>query len=141
MTIEIQTAHQRVNMQDKLPITITSEGQFSNALTPLLHKLEMWLNFQALKANWYENEESILAFHFTLIRQLEEKPQVSLANHWTIGPGYAFLYHSDKLTTNAYITIADLVKNPHNIEHTIKSRLTEVTNAVVIQHGFDRITC
>jgi len=128
-------------MQDKLPITISSDGQFSSALAPLLHKLEMWLNFQALKANWYENEKHILSFHFTLIRQLTEKPQVSKTNHWTVNPGYAFLYDSEQLTTHAYITIEDLVKNPKNIEHTIKYRLTEVTNTIATQHGLTSIKC
>lgn len=60
-------------MQEQLPITISADSGFSSSLKPLLVELEMWLNFQALKADWYGDEACILAFDFTLVRSLEEK--------------------------------------------------------------------
>ena len=38
-------------MYNSLPITVVADQTFSSVLSPLIKKLEMWINFQALKAN------------------------------------------------------------------------------------------
>lgn len=122
-------------MQEALPITVAGDEKFSSSLKPLLNKLEMWLNFQALKANWYGDEDLTLIFDFTLVRTLEEKTKNMSADNWTIETGFAYHYESSNLTTVAFIAIADLVQNKTGVEQSIKSRLTRVANAVAKQHG------
>ena len=136
-------------MQAALPITITADGQFSSSLDPLLNKLEMWINYQALKAQWFANETCSLYFDFKLIRSLDEKAQLTSDNQWVVTPGYAYHYDNNNLNispnnsinnnnvynTTAYIAVADLVKGGVGIEQAIKSRLTAVTNIIAAQHG------
>lgn len=122
-------------MQEALPITITADENFSSALRPLLHKLEMWINFQALKANWYGDEDLTLVFNFTLVRTLEEKSKEMAEKDWLVETGFAYHYEKDTFTTSAFIAIADLVKNKTGVEQAIKSRLTRVANAVAKKHG------
>ena len=109
------------NMQQGLPITIAADGQFSNSLKPLLARLEMWINFQALKADWYGNEDCILSFDFTLVRTLEEKMQHLTADNWTVASGYAYHYDSSRLTTIAFIAVDDLGQSGIGIEQAIKA--------------------
>ncbi len=126
-------------MQQELPITIAADGQFSNSLKPLLTKLEMWINFQALKADWYCNEDFTLSFDFTLVRTLEEKTQhltAAGAGSWIVEPGYAYHYESSRLTTIAFIAVDDLVQGGVGIEQAIKARLAGVANTIALQHGF-----
>ena len=122
-------------MQETLPITVTADERFSNSIKPLLNKLEMWLNFQALKANWYGDEDLTLIFDFTLVRTLEEKTKNMSADNWTIETGFAYHYESSNQTTIAFIAIADLVQNKTGVEQSIKSRLTRVANAIAKQHS------
>ncbi|QDO85626.1 hypothetical protein FM037_23135 [Shewanella psychropiezotolerans] len=125
-------------LQQGLPITIVADGQFSNSLKPLLTQLEMWINFQALKADWYGNEDLILSFDFTLVRSLEEKIQqiteVSVES-WVVESGYAYHYESSCLTTIAFIAVDDLAQGGVGIEQAIKDRLTAVANAIGVEHG------
>lgn len=127
-------------MQQGLPITIVADGQFSNSLKPLLAKLEAWINFQALKAGWYGNEECILSFDFTLIRALEEKMQQLTADNWIVDSGYAYHYNSSRLTTIAFIALDDLDKSAMGTEQAIKARLTAVANIIALQHGLLALT-
>ncbi|WP_076410412.1 hypothetical protein [Shewanella sp. UCD-KL12] len=122
-------------LQQALPITIAADGQFSHSLKPLLTQLEMWINFQALKADWYSNENLVLNFDFTLVRSLEEKTQGLSAEGWTLGVGYAYHFESSNLTTIAFIAVDDLVQGGVGIEQGIKARLTAVANAVGLKHG------
>ncbi|WP_065187830.1 hypothetical protein [Shewanella woodyi] len=131
-------------MQEDLPITIAADGQFSSALKPLLMKLEMWINFQALKADWYGNEDFILSFDFTLVRSLDEKVQQitatgadsnESAESWVVKQGYAYHYQSSHLMTIAFIAVDDLLEDGVGIEQAIKDRMTSVANVVASQHG------
>lgn len=120
-------------LQQELPITIGAEPRFSNSLKPLLTQLEMWINFQALKADWYGDEDVVLKFDFTLIRSLDEK-QLS-AERWVEEAGYAYHYETSNLTTIAFIAVDDLVQGGVGIELGIKTRLLAVANAVALEHG------
>jgi hypothetical protein len=128
------------NMQQELPITIVAEGKFSNSLKPLLIQLELWINFQAVKADWYGNEDCILSFDFTLVRTLEEKTPLLTAvstegaEGWIVESGYAYQYDSS-LKTIAFIAVNDLIQNGTGIEQAIKDRLLSVANAIGLQHG------
>lgn len=125
--------------EETLPITITADDSFSSALTPLLHKLEMWINFQTLKADWYGNENHVLIFHYTIVRTIAEKSDMMIGADWEIDNGFAYHYQSQTLTTNAFIAIADLVKNQTAVEQAIKSRITRVANAIAKQHGLTSV--
>ncbi|MCL1051867.1 hypothetical protein L2755_19880 [Shewanella abyssi] len=131
----------KANMQQGLPITIVADGKFSNSLKPLLTQLELWINFQAVKADWYGNEDCILSFDFTLVRTLEEKSQLltavsaESAEGWIVESGYAYLYDSSSLKTIAFIAVDDLVQGGVGIELAIKARLTSVANAIGLQHS------
>ncbi|GIU14207.1 hypothetical protein [Shewanella sp. MBTL60-007] len=119
-----------VAMQEQLPITISADSGFSSSLKPLLVQLEMWLNFQALKADWYGDESCILAFDFTLVRSLEEKALDSKNQSWIVEDGYAYCYDSASLKTTAFIAVADLLESGVGIEQAIKARLVAVANEV-----------
>lgn len=129
------------DMQQGLPITIVADGQFSDSLTPLLAQLEMWLNFQALKSDWYGNEDIVLSFDFTLVRSLDEKLQQlksvpgASAESWVVGSGFAYHYESSSLATIAFIAVDDLVKGGTGIEQGIKTRLISVANKIGMLHG------
>lgn len=130
-------------MQQEFPIRVMADGNFSNSLTPLLAELEMWVNFQALKADWYGDEDFILLFDFTLVRTLEkndlsrmpivnEESVQNAANErrWVVESGYAYVYDSHRLVTTALIAVDDLLKGGAGIEQAIKARLLAVANAV-----------
>lgn len=95
----------------------------------------MWINFQALKADWYSNEDCTLSFDFSLIRKLEEKTQHLSTDNWIIASGYAYHYDSSRLTTIAFIALDDLAQSGVGIERAIKARLTAVANMIALQHG------
>lgn len=122
-------------MQQRLPITIAADGQFSKSLNPLLTKLEKWINFQALKADWYSNENRLLSFDFTLIKNMEKKTQDLTSDNWIVEPSFAYHYNHSSLTTIAFVAVDDLVKNS-GIEQAIKARLTDVANIIALQNGF-----
>ena len=131
-------------MNQGFPITIVADGQFSDSLKPLLIQLEMWINFQALKAEWYGNEDFVLNFDFTLVKNLEEKQQqltaaregnAESAESWVVESGYAYHYESSRLTTIAFIAVDDLTQDGVGIEEAIKARLIAVTNAIASSVG------
>lgn len=119
-------------MHDSLPITVAADQAFSSTLAPLIKKLEMWINFQALKANWYQDERIILSFNFMLVKTIEEK-QLPL-EHWVVDTGVAYQHQSNNLNTQALIAIEDLIKINKGIEQAIKNRLIRVANAVAKQY-------
>jgi hypothetical protein len=129
--------------QETLPIQIIADQTFSSALNPLLNKLEMWINFQALKANWYGDDACILSFHFTLVRALaddlsfisSEKNAEINKEDWIIDNHVAYCYQQKNLTTSAYIAVTDLIKTKTNIESDIKKRLIQVTNTIAKKHA------
>lgn len=134
-------------MQQQLPITITADSRFSSSLKPLLTQLEMWINFQALKADWFGDEACILSFEFTLVRTIEEQGLNASAasekgavaasgKEWNVESGYAYFYDSENLKTIAYIAVADLLEAGVAIEQGIKLRLVAVANNVGAEHGF-----
>jgi len=151
MTKEKSEAQVIEELQQGLPITIAADSRFSSSLKPLLTELEMWINFQALKADWYGNEDFVLSFDFTLVRSLDEKVQQletarascnvsnasngSAAAAWNIEKGYAYHYESSKLTTIAFIAVDDLLEAGAGIEQGIKDRLIAVANAVAKSVG------
>ena len=122
-------------MQQGFPITIVADGQFSDSLKPLLTQLEMWINFTALKAEWYGNEDYILSFDFTLLRSLEEKKLLLSEDNWVVESGYAYHYESSNQTTIAFIAVDDLAQDGVGIEESIKARLIAVANAVTSSVG------
>ncbi|WP_299660986.1 hypothetical protein [uncultured Psychromonas sp.] len=119
-------------MYNSLPITVVADQTFSSVLSPLIKKLEMWINFQALKANWYEDERIILSINFMLVKTIEEKQLTT--EHWVVDTGIAYQHQGNNLNTQALIAIADLVKLNKGIEQAIKNRLIQVANAIAKQH-------
>ncbi|WOT04487.1 hypothetical protein [Shewanella youngdeokensis] len=125
----------QTDMQEQFPITILAENGFSSSLKPLLTQLEMWINFQALKADWFGDEACILSFEFTLVRGLEDKVLDSKNHNWITGDGYAYCYDRESLKTTAFIAVADLLEAGVGIEQGIKLRLVSVANSVGSEHG------
>ncbi|WP_299808143.1 hypothetical protein [uncultured Shewanella sp.] len=144
----------KIEKQEQLPITIGADSGFSSSLKPLLLELEMWINFQALKADWYGDEACILAFDFTLVRSLEDKgldsseecaaascdeisgsAAASSNEKWIVEDGYAYCYDSTSLNTTAFIAVADLLEAGVGIDQAIKGRLVGVVNSIGKLHG------
>ena len=121
-------------MQQQLPITILADSRFSSSLKPLLTQLEMWINFQALKADWFGDEASILSFEFTLVRTIEEQVQDFKSENWVVKSGYAYSYDCKSLKTTAFIAVADLLEAGVGIEQGLKQRLVAVANSVASEH-------
>lgn len=125
----------QTDMQEQLPITILADSRFSSLLKPLLTQLEMWINFQALKADWFGDEACILSFEFTLVRTIEEQVQDFKSENWVVKSGYAYSYDCKSLKTTAFIAVADLLETGVGIEQGIKQRLVDVANSVANEHG------
>ena len=125
----------QTDMQEQLPITILADSRFSSSLKPLLTQLEMWINFQALKADWFGDEACILSFEFTLVRTIEERVQDFKSENWVVKSGYAYSYDCKSLKTTAFIAVADLLESGVAIEQGIKQRLVAVANSVASEHG------
>ncbi|MEZ9198316.1 hypothetical protein [Shewanella sp. 10N.286.54.B9] len=125
----------QTDMQEQLPITILADSRFSSSLKPLLTQLEMWINFQALKADWFGDEACILSFEFTLVRTIEEQVQDFKSENWVVKSGYAYSYDCKSLKTTAFIAVADLLESGVGIEQGIKQRLLDVANSVGAEHG------
>lgn len=123
------------DMQEQLPITMLADSRFSSSLKPLLTQLEMWINFQALKADWFGDEACILSFEFTLVRTIEERVEDFKSENWVVKSGYAYSYDCKSLKTTAYIAVADLLEAGVGIEQGIKQRLVSVANSVGAEHG------
>ena len=153
----------QTDMQEQLPITILADSRFSSSLKPLLTQLEMWINFQALKADWFSDEACILSFEFTLVRTIEEQALQASAEatsekdataasangaeaasgkgaaaacdkEWRVESGYAYSYDCESLKTTAFIAVADLLESGVGIEQGIKLRLVAVANSVASEH-------
>ncbi len=127
-------------MQQGLPITITAEKQFSRSLKPLLNKLEMWINYQALKVNWYGSENCTLLFDFSLVRTIDEKSLQINIDNWITETGYAYCYDASNSQTTAFIAVNDLLQNGVGIEKAIKERIIFVANIVAMQHKLQPLT-
>ncbi|QLE86618.1 hypothetical protein FLM48_16995 [Shewanella sp. Scap07] len=127
-------------MQQEFPMTVIADGNFSKSLNPLLAQLEMWLNFQALKTDWYANEACVLTFSFTLVNTLASKAEQIAAPSWVQQAGVAYHHDSDKLATVAFIAVADIVQAGAGIEQAIKDRLLTVANEVGRQHGLQSLS-
>ena len=128
----------------QFPMTISAAGNFSDSLKPLLAELEMWLNFQALKADWYSNEAHVLQFNFSLVRSLTDAMAQQMketdSSSWVVAGGYAYLFEANTLHTEAYIAVDDLLKSGIGIEREIKTRLLAVANAVAVEHDLLRLS-
>ena len=128
----------------QFPMTISAAGNFSDSLKPLLAELEMWLNFQALKADWYSNEAHVLQFNFSLVRSLTDAMAQQIketdSSTWVVAGGYAYLFEAKTLHTEAYIAVDDLLKSGIGIEREIKTRLLAVANAVAVEHDLLRLS-
>ncbi|GIU49347.1 hypothetical protein TUM4438_32750 [Shewanella sairae] len=128
----------------QFPMTITAAANFSDSLKPLLTELEMWLNFQALKADWYSNEAHVLQFDFCLVRSLDEamvqQGRETDRSRWVVAGGYAYLFEVKNLHTKAYIAVDDLLKSGTGIEREIKTRLLAVANAVAVEHDLLKLS-
>lgn len=128
----------------QFPMTISAAGNFSDSLKPLLAELEIWLNFQALKADWYSNEAHVLQFNFSLVRSLTDAMAQQMketdSSNWVVDGGYAYLFEAKTLNTKAYIAVDDLLKSGIGIEREIKTRLLAVANAVAVEHDLLRLS-
>lgn len=125
----------KIEKQEQLPITISADSGFSSSLKSLLVELEMWINLQALKADWYGDETCILAFDFTLVKSLEDKGLDSKNQSWIVEDGYAYCYDCESLKTTAFIAVTDLLEAGVGIELAFKGRLVAVVNGVGKKHG------
>ncbi len=73
-------------MDTDLPITLTTKGLFEandKSSGFLISKLEAWLNFKALSANWYANEAMIVKMAFTVLPEAHFMDlQVDSKDNW-----------------------------------------------------------
>ena len=135
-------------MQDDLPIKVSSKGLFEQddkSSSFLIHKLEAWLNFQALLANWYQDESQITHFSFQVLPESQfYQHQLDQELIWKSFelPGVTGVYHHDEEQSSfeSYLMLSnseldDMMKHPANVEARLKQKLRATINvqAVIYQ--------
>ena len=128
-------------MDESLPIQVTSEGLFEKgdqSSERLFQKLEAWLNFQTLLANWYQDESLVIKIKLSLMPENvfygHELDQTltwqSFENKTLTG-----VYHHNQSNTefDSYLMLSkadlnDMMSHPEKVENLFKQKLKFAIN-------------
>lgn len=126
-------------MNEALPITFTTQGLFESGDSKsefLIEKLEAWLNYRGLCANWYADEAMVISMAICLLpEKLFLSHQVDQSKSWSTLSMPTALYHHDEqqrhfqcylMLSNAEID--DAMKAPQMLEQTLQVKLAAVAN-------------
>ena len=134
-------------MQSDLPITLTTKGLFEaddKNSQFLLSKLEGWLNFKALGANWYGNESLIVNIDFTVLPESQFMDlQVDSNKNWIpINlPNLTAIYTHDMskhhftcmlMLSNSELEAA--MKDSSQVESTFQVKLAACANVLAVYY-------
>lgn len=126
-------------MPNDLPITLKIKYLFEESdhkASRLITKVEAWLNFRALAANWYADENKVIEIDFTVMpeskfleQEVDEKwQQVKLSTGLAV-----YLHNKPKCHFNCFVMLANeeiknLMKQPETLETFLQQRLAEVAS-------------
>ena len=135
-------------MQDGIPITLNADNSLAASVKTLhssMVKIEAWINFQALKADWYGDENKILSFDITLttVEQFKAGASDRRSANWreAADSSYACCHNSADLSTVVFIPVpAAVVEAGANaFEHGLQAVLSEAVNSVGGQYGLQKL--
>lgn len=134
-------------MQSDLPITLTTKGLFEAGDKNsqfLISKLEAWLNFKALGANWYGDESLVVNIDFTVLPESQFMDlQLDTEQSWVpINlPNLTAVYHHDMskhhftcmvMFSNDELSAA--MKDGSQVENTFQVKLAACANVLAVYY-------
>jgi hypothetical protein len=139
-------------MDTDLPITLTTKGLFeANDKNSqfLISKLEAWLNFKALGANWYGDESLVVNMNFTILPEHQFLDlQVDSDKNWIpINlPGLTAIYNHEMskqsficmiMFSNDELNVA--MKDSAQVENTFQLKLAACANVLATYYHLPAI--
>lgn len=110
-------------------------------MTIAANKVEMWINFTALKNGWYADESLVLEVEFILLesKRLEEIISKHANQRWQIEDTqqFAIIHDKDNTHVDAYIAIEPTQSD--YFEAKLKTTIITIANIVVKEYGFVEI--
>ena len=128
-------------MDHNLPITVTSKGLFEagdKSSEFLMTKLEAWLNFKALQANWYGDEDLVLTINVSIMpEKLFLDNQVDRSLKWqslSSNTTTALFNHNESITSfTCFLMLSndelnETMAKPQKVEDMLQNKLATVAN-------------
>lgn len=126
-------------MTEALPITFTTQGLFESGDSKsefLISKLEAWLNYRGLCANWYADEDKVMSMAICLLpEKMFLSHQVDQNKVWSTLNEPTALFHHDEVTCHfeCYLMLSnneidEAMKNPQDLERKLQLKLATVAN-------------
>jgi hypothetical protein len=130
-------------METDLPITLNIKGLFEandKSSAFLISKLEAWLNFKALGANWYGDETLVVNIDFTILPESQFMDlQLDTADNWIpINlPGLTAVYNHDMskqhfscMVMFSNDELSEAMKDGSKVESTFQLKLAAAANVL-----------
>ncbi len=132
-------------MAEALPITFTTKGLFESGDDKsdfLISKLEAWLNYRGLCANWYADEALVVNMSICLLPEgLFMSQQVEQNENWQTIKEPIAIYRHDKsrFHFDCYLMISnqeidEAMKAPQQLENKLQIKLAAVANHFASQY-------
>lgn len=126
-------------MTEALPISFTTQGLFESGDSKsefLISKLEGWLNYRGLCANWYADETLIISMAICLLpEKVFLSHQVDQNKTWSTLTEPTALFHHDKNQHHfeCYVMLSndeidEAMKAPQTLEQKLQVKLAAVAN-------------
>lgn len=126
-------------MTEALPITFTTQGLFESGDSKsefLITKLEGWLNYRGLCANWYADEAMIASMAICLLpEKIFLNHQVDQGKTWSTldNPTALFHHNTEKRHFKCYLMFSNeeidhAMKAPASLEQTLQIKLAATVN-------------
>lgn len=126
-------------MTEALPITFSIKGLFEPGDSRsefLISKLEAWLNYRGLCANWYADESLVVNMDICLLpEKLFLSQQVSQDKNWQSLSDPTAIYHHDSQNHlfECYLMLSNqeieqAMASPNELEHKLQIKLAAVAN-------------
>lgn len=132
-------------MNEALPISFTIKGLFESGDSKsefLVSKLEAWLNYRGLCANWYADETLVVKMNICLLpEKLFLSQQVDQDKDWqSLTEPTALFYHDkDKYAFDCFLMLSNqeieqAMAKPQEFEHTLQVKLAAIANHFANQY-------
>ena len=135
---------------DVLPITVKAEGLFEQndkSSQFLVSKLEAWLNFQALCADWYANDKLVVKLNFTILPETTfYQHQLDANKTWQNLTTPLAVYHHDTNVRSFSIylmltkeDISSAMEAPQKVEEMLQTKLASTANQLISEYHLSAI--
>lgn len=137
-------------MTESLPLTVKSEDLFEKddpSSSYLLTKLEAWLNFQALCANWYADERNVVQCHFTFLPEqsfYKKELNSDMTWHNLKQPMLIYSHDKQKKSFDVFVMLShdelnNAMNNPKDVETMLQKKLSDSANQLVSEYQLSPI--